>query len=295
MTRLLDGRAIARAIEAELLPESDALARSGVRPGLAILQFGVDDASRVYTRSIEKTCARLGVTCLTIDLPRATSASDAHERLDALNADPSIHGILIKRPLPPHLDADRFVQSIAVAKDVDGATHVQIGRTATAHPLALSPCTPLAVIAVLARSGIGIAGKHVAIVGRSDTVGRPLALLLSHKGDRGDATVTLCHSATRDLAAHTRRADIVVAAIGRARAIGRDHVAEHATVIDVGINVLHGPDGSETIVGDVDAEALLGRCAALTPVPGGVGPVTVSMLLRNVLAAAKAAGSRAVS
>lgn len=286
MTRILDGREIARAIDAELAPEVAALAARGVSPGLAILQFGADDASRVYTRSIARSCARLGVACRAIDLPRSTDAAEAHARLDELNADPAIQGILVKRPLPPHLDADRFVQSIAVAKDVDGATHVQIGRTATAHPLALRPCTPLAVLEVLARSGIETSRRHVAIVGRSDTVGRPLALLLSHKGPGGDATVTLCHSATRDLAAHTRRADIVVTAIGRARSIGREHVNEHATVIDVGINVLRTDDGAESIAGDCDAAMLLGHCAALTPVPGGVGPVTVSMLLRNLLRAA---------
>lgn len=286
MTRLLDGREIARAIESDLLKEVSEHHRRGNVPGLAIVQFGADEAARVYTRSIAKACARLGVNCRAEELPRDTGASEAHELLADLNADPAIHGILVKRPLSQQLDADRLVQSIATEKDVDGATHVQIGRTATGHPRALPPCTPLAVIELLLRSGITLAGSHVVIVGRSDTVGRPLALLLSQKGSRGDATITLCHSATRDLAAMTRRADIVVSAIGRARAIGREHVRADATVVDVGINVEFDANGRERIVGDADASALLGSCAAITPVPGGVGPVTVSMLLRNLISTA---------
>jgi methylenetetrahydrofolate dehydrogenase (NADP+) / methenyltetrahydrofolate cyclohydrolase len=288
MTILLEGREIAAAIEPELRNAAATLAAGGRSPRLAIVRFGADGASRLYSRSVERIAARTGIGCDIHELAADTTPRVAHELLDTLNADTRLHGLLIQRPLPPHLDADRLVQSIDPEKDVDGATHTQIGRTATDHPRALAPCTPLAVVELLAKRAIDTRGKHVVILGRSSTVGQPLALLLARKGHGGDATVTLCHSATIDLAAHTRRADLVVCAIGRPRFLTRDHVRPDAVVVDVGINVERDEQGRERIVGDADHAALDGYCAAITPVPGGVGPVTVSMLLRNVIRAARA-------
>lgn len=276
--KLLDGAAIARQIYDQLEQRVSSLAKSGVRPGLAAVVLGDDPASRIYVRNKVRACTEVGlhseVHAFAADCPEAVLLAT----IDKINRNPRIHGLIVQMPLPPHLNAERIVQTIAADKDVDGFGLHNLGALLTGSPQFV-PCTPLGVMAMLDHAGVAIEGSRAVVVGRSITVGKPLALLLISR----NATVTVCHSKTRDLARHTADADILVAAIGRAGAITADMVKPGAVVIDVGINRL--PDGK--LAGDVDFAGVSQKASYLTPVPGGVGRMTVAMLIANTIAAAE--------
>jgi methylenetetrahydrofolate dehydrogenase (NADP+)/methenyltetrahydrofolate cyclohydrolase len=290
MTRLLDGTAIASTIESLVRSRVASLVARGVTPSLTILLFGDDPPSRVYGGMIRRGAERVGIDVRVLVNTGSVSFAEATTIVRDLNANPAVHGILIKRPLPGGLADEAVLQCIAPAKDVDGCHFENVGRLviggATKAPV---PCTPAGVLALLKHSGLSPDGRHVVVLGRSTTVGRPLANLLAQKESGANATVTLCHTGTRDLARHTRAADILVTAIGKPRFVTRDMVGDGAIVVDVGTNVVDDPTSQKgyRLVGDCDFDALVDRCAAITPVPGGVGPVTVAMLLSNVVDAAQ--------
>jgi len=270
----IDGKEIARQIRVRVAQEVQAL---GLRPGLAAVRVGNDPASEIYVRNKRKACADAGIYSEEHVIP-AWSEAQLLGLIIGLNRDPRIHGILVQLPLPEGLNTRRVLDAVAPEKDVDGFHYLNVGKL-VAHQPGFVPCTPLGIIALLQAAKIEMAGAHAVVVGRSDIVGKPTALLLLHQ----NATVTLCHSRTRHLGDLCRQADILVAAIGRPHFVKGEMVKEGAVVIDVGINRL--PDGR--IVGDVDFEAALPRARAITPVPGGVGPMTIAMLLSNTLQAAK--------
>lgn len=282
-TRIIDGAALARRLREAMKPRAAALAERGRQPGLAAVQVGDDPASKVYVRTKMKACAEVGIYSLHVELPGSTSEATLLERIAALNADPRIHGILVQLPLPRHIGADRVLEAIAPEKDVDGFHPCNVGLLVAGQPRFV-PCTPAGVMEMLAAEQIALDGREAVVVGRSNIVGKPMAMLLLQQG----ASVTICHSRTRDLGDHTRRADIVVAAVGRPQLLGADMVKPGAVVIDVGINRL--PDGK--LVGDVAFQSLLGKASHLTPVPGGVGPMTVTMLIANTVRAAELRESR---
>ncbi len=294
MTILLDGKKIAAEIAAELKPRVLALCDRGVVPCLAVLHFEASpkrDASLAYARNIERVSGKVGVACRLHTLPVNASIAGTQALLKDLDADAGVHGIVVGHPLPPHLDVDAVLESVAIEKDVDGVTHEDIGRMVTGDPRAFGPCTPRAIVQILRRGGIAVRGRHVVVLGRGATVGRPLSILLTQKGESGDATVTLCHSASGDTTEYTRHADIVVTAIGRARSLRKEHVKAGAVILDAGINV-EIEAGKERIVGDADLPSLLHHASAITPVPGGVGPVTVMEILRAVVRSAESAARR---
>jgi methylenetetrahydrofolate dehydrogenase (NADP+)/methenyltetrahydrofolate cyclohydrolase len=250
---------------------------------------GDDPASRVYVRTKGKAAREIGIDAETLEIPAATSQEEIERVIDGLGRDPAVHGILVQLPLPDGLDAERVVRRIPPAKDVDGLHPTNVGELARGTPR-FAPCTPAGVLELLDRHGVKVNGKHVVIVGRSNLVGRPLASLLLLKGRRGDATVTVCHSRSDDLAGVVRTGDIVVAAVGRPRTVVADMVKPGAVVVDVGINRIEDP-GSESgsrLVGDVDFDGVKEVASWITPVPGGVGPMTVAMLLANTVQAAEA-------
>lgn len=275
----LAGAAVRDAVFAELSAD---VVSSGRRPGLGVILVGDDPASRVYVSSKGKACEKLGFHHVTHHLPAETPEDDVLRLIDGMNADPAIHGILVQIPLPGHISEARVQQNVDPRKDVDGFHPENLGRLLAGAPRFV-PCTPKGIVEMLRFYEVDLSGRSVAIVGRSVIVGRPLAMLLSLKAEIGNATVTLCHSATRDLASVTRRADVVVAAMGRPGALTRKHVAEGAVVVDVGINRLEDPSAKRgyRIVGDVAPEATAGWASAYTPVPGGVGLMTIAMLMRN--------------
>jgi methylenetetrahydrofolate dehydrogenase (NADP+)/methenyltetrahydrofolate cyclohydrolase len=275
---LIDGRAISKAILEAVTADVAQLRAAGTTPTLAIVVPTDDEATAWYVRSIVRTATKVGVEARQIDLYDAT-AEQLTAQLDTLSADEGVHGIICQTPLPKGITLDQVGQHIAVDKDVDGASPESLGRLAAGLP-AFAPATAQAVVEILQREQTPLSGADVVVVGRSNVVGKPAALLLLAE----NATVTICHSRTRDLAAHTRQADVLVAAVGRARMIGAGHVKPGAVVIDVGTN----PTEDGQLVGDVDTEAVEPVAAAVTPVPGGVGPVTTALLLRNVVAAARA-------
>lgn len=299
MARVLDGAAIAHEIKAEVAAEVTLLAEQGIRPGLAAVLVGHVPASEIYVRSKVKTCAELGLFSELIEPPDTVTTEEMLALVADLNAREDIDGILIQLPLPPQVDAKLLLDSVTPEKDVDGFHPVNAGRLQAGRP-ALAPCTPAGVVQILKRSGIPIAGQHAVVVGRSDIVGKPVAMLLLHE----NATVTICHSKTHDLGAITRQADILVAAIGRAGFITPEMVKPGATLIDVGINRIteltefekfFAGDGKRaeifskrgsTIVGDVHPKAFE-LAGAFTPVPGGVGPLTIAMLMANTVRAAR--------
>ncbi len=290
--QIIDGRAIADEIRAELQARVRALHERGVIPGIAFVLVGENPASISYVRSKGQACEQIGVRSETIRRPDDISQEELIALVGELNADPTWHGILVQLPLPSHLDEGAVTRAIAPEKDVDAVHPQNMGRLLWGEPTFL-PCTPSGIQQLLLRSGHDPAGKHVVICGRSNIVGKPLAALLMQKRPGANATVTVCHTRTQDLAEVTRGADILVAAMGQARAITADMVREGAVVIDVGNNRV--PDASRKsgfrMVGDVDFEAVSAKAAAITPVPGGVGPMTVTMLLSNtVQAAERAAG-----
>nr|MEE4269408.1 bifunctional methylenetetrahydrofolate dehydrogenase/methenyltetrahydrofolate cyclohydrolase FolD [Candidatus Krumholzibacteria bacterium] len=251
-------------------------------PGLAVVLVGDDPASAVYVSHKEKGCEEVGFHHETNRLPADATQEQVLDLIARLNGDPTIDGILVQLPLPGHLDQEKVLMSVDPAKDVDGFHPENLGRLTAGHPRFV-PCTPKGVLKLLQHYQIPVSGKHVVIVGRSVIVGRPLTMLLSLKRDDANATVTMCHSGTRDLAAVTSQADVVVAAIGVPRFLGPEEIAEGSVVVDVGINRIDAPErkSGTRLVGDVDYDRLLGRVAAMTPVPGGVGPMTIAMLLEN--------------
>jgi methylenetetrahydrofolate dehydrogenase (NADP+)/methenyltetrahydrofolate cyclohydrolase len=289
--RILDGTAIAKAIREEVAAEVAHLSRSGRKPGLAAVLVGEDPASAVYVKSKGKACEEAGMHSVTIRLAAETSETDLLATVDRLNADPHIHGILVQLPLPKHVDSEKVLRRIDPGKDVDGFHPVNVGRLVTGDKNAFRPATPYGVQQMLIRSGIETRGAHAVIVGRSNIVGKPMANLLIQQGPGGDATVTVCHSRTRDLPAVTRQADILVAAIGKPEFVTADMVRPGAVVVDVGINRVDDPSRPRgyRLVGDVAYEPVAQIASAITPVPGGVGPMTIAMLLQNTLQAMKQA------
>ena len=287
--RILDGTSIAQTIRAEVAEEVARQSRTGRKPGLAAVLVGEDPASAVYVRSKGKACEEAGMHSVTLRLPAATTEAELLETVDRLNADPDIHGILVQLPLPKPINSEKVLRRIDPAKDVDGFHPVNVGKLVVGDASAFRPATPYGVQQMLIRSGIETKGAHAVIVGRSNIVGRPMANLLIQQGPGGDATVTVCHSKTRDLPAITRTADIVIAAIGKAEFVTADMVRPGAVVIDVGINRVDDPSRPRgyRLVGDVAFEPVSRIASAITPVPGGVGPMTIAMLLQNTLQAMK--------
>jgi methylenetetrahydrofolate dehydrogenase (NADP+)/methenyltetrahydrofolate cyclohydrolase len=283
--KILDGKKLAEEIRGEVATgAAELLATTGIVPGLTVVLVGEDPASAVYVRNKESSVGKAGMRGTVLRLPADCSRDRLMATLDVLNADPSVHGILVQLPLPRHLDDQEVIDRIDPAKDVDGFHPMNAGLLAVGRPRFV-PCTPLGVTVLLERNGIETRGKRAVVLGRSNIVGKPMAALLMAKGPAGDATVTVCHTATRDAASLTREADLVVAAMGRPKAVTADWIKPGAVVIDVGIHRL--PEGG--LCGDVDYEAVAPIAGAITPVPGGVGPMTVAMLLRNTLDAARRA------
>jgi len=285
MPQIIEGKKIAARCLEETKQRIAALRARGVTPGLAVVLVGENPASQAYVRSKDKTCRELGMHSLKLELAADTTQEELLAKIAELNADPKIHGILVQSPPPPHIDEAAIVRAIDPRKDVDGFHPVNVAALAMEDPSALVPCTPLGCMELLRASNIETRGARAVVVGRSLIVGKPMALLLMAKG--ADATVTVAHSRTKDLAAVTREADIVIAAIGRPHFLGADHIQEGAAVIDVGINRVDDPSDPRgyRLVGDVDFEAVAPKCRAITPVPGGVGPMTIAMLMRNTVEA----------
>jgi methylenetetrahydrofolate dehydrogenase (NADP+)/methenyltetrahydrofolate cyclohydrolase len=275
--KILDGKSLAAATRAALKLKVDALVQRGVRPGLAVIIAGDDPASKVYVRNKTSACAEIGVRSQQIDLPASVTQEELIARVRQLNADPGVHGILVQLPLPKHIDSARVLETIAPAKDVDGFHEANLGALMAGRP-GVVPCTPLGCMRLIELAGVPIAGANAVVLGRSNIVGKPVAQLLLQK----DATVTICHSKSKDLAGICRGADILVAAVGRAKLVTAAMVKPGACVIDVGINRL--PDGK--LAGDVDYDSVKQVAGWITPVPGGVGPMTIAMLLENCLSAA---------
>lgn len=285
----IDGAAVAAKVMEETKARIAALASRGVRPGLAVVLVGDDPASRAYVRSKDRKAAELGLHSVKHELPADTDQATLLALVAELNADPAVHGILVQSPPPPQINEAEVVLAIDPRKDVDGFHPVNVAKLAMEDPTGFVPCTPLGCIRLLQEAGIETAGKSAVVVGRSMIVGKPMALLLMKRGPGGDATVTVAHSRTRNLAEVTRGADIVIAAIGRPHFLGAEHIREGAVVIDVGINRVEDPAHPKgyRLVGDVDYDAVAPKCAAITPVPGGVGPMTIAMLMANCVTAAE--------
>ena len=277
--QLLDGKIMAAELEAELKERVDRLVAAGVTPGLTVILVGEDPASQTYVSNKEKACARLGIHSHTLRMPADTTQETLENAIREANADPAVHGILVQLPLPRHLDSDAALSLILPEKDVDGFHDVNAGRLSRGLDCVVA-CTPKGALHMLKKAGISLSGKEAVVVGRSNIVGKPMALLLLQE----NATVTVCHSRTADLAAHTRRADILVAAIGKPRFITADMVKDGAVVVDVGINRVDGK-----LCGDVDFEPVAQKASWITPVPGGVGKMTIAMLMDNTVSAAEKA------
>jgi methylenetetrahydrofolate dehydrogenase (NADP+) / methenyltetrahydrofolate cyclohydrolase len=282
---LIDGKAVAARINEQTREKVVRLKERGITPGLAVVLIGEDPASVAYVRNKDRTSQKLGLFSRKIELPGETSQSEVLNIVHDLNADPAIHGILVQSPLPPHIDEAEIVIAIDPVKDIDGLHPMNVGKLAMGDPTALVPCTPLGCQRLLVESGIEPTGAHVVIIGRSMLVGKPLALLLMRKGKGGDATVTVAHSRSRNLAEISRTADILVAAIGKPGFVRSEFVKEGAVVIDVGVNRVEDQASEKgyRITGDVAFEETAAKTRAITPVPGGVGPMTVAMLMVNTV------------
>ena len=289
MPSLIDGRAIAEKVYVDLRREIAELKAKGVIPGLAVVLVGDDPASRAYVRSKDKMCRELGLHSVKLELPASITQTELLGRVGELNRDSAIHGILVQSPPPEHIDESAIVRTLDPRKDVDGFHPENVAKLVLDDPSGFVPCTPLGVQRLLIESKIDISGAHVVVLGRSMIVGKPLALLLMQKNKDGNATVTVVHSRSRDLAEISRSADIVVAAIGRAEFVKADHVREGAVVIDVGINRVEeaANERGYRLVGDVAFDEVSKKASAITPVPGGVGPMTIAMLMANTVKAAR--------
>jgi len=275
--QILDGKSLAAATRAALKQKVEALVQRGVRPGLTVIIAGDDPASKVYVRNKTLAAREIGVHSQLFEYKKDVSEAEILQRVAALNANREVHGILVQLPLPKHIDAARVLETIAPAKDVDGFHEANLGALMAGRP-GVVPCTPLGCMRLIEHAGVQIAGRHAVVVGRSNVVGKPVAHLLLQR----DATVTICHSKTPNVESITKQADILIAAVGRAKLVGAQMVKPGACVIDVGINRL--PDGK--LAGDVDYEAVKNVAGWITPVPGGVGPMTIAMLLENCISAA---------
>ncbi len=283
MDNLIDGKAVAAAVRAEVAERTKKLFdETGIRAGLAVIIVGEDPASEVYVRNKHTACHEAGMHSLEVVMPAETTQAELEAKVDEVSADPAIHGLIVQMPLPGHLDTEVAIERIPFAKDADGLTSGAMGRLMTLQPGPL-PCTPAGVIELLKAYDVDMKGAHAVIVGRSEIVGKPQAHLLLKE----DCTVTICHSRTKDLEGICQQADILVAAVGRPKMLGAQHVKDGAVVIDVGINRL--PEG---LCGDVDFDAVQPKARLITPVPGGVGPITIAMLLKNTVLAAEASAGR---
>lgn len=292
--QIISGTEIAKQIREELKQEVDELKdKHNLTPGLATVLVGEDPASQSYVGGKEKTALTLGIYSERHDLPAETSQQELLALVKKLNKDPKIHGILVQLPLPKHINETEVLYAIDPKKDVDGFHPVNVGKIMIGEPDYL-PCTPHGIQQMLIRSGVKIAGAEVVVVGRSNIVGKPIANILLQKKEGANATVTVCHTGTRDISLHTRRADILIVAAGRPKAVTADMVKEGAVVIDVGVNRIgKTPEGKAILVGDVDFDAVKEKAKAITPVPGGVGPMTITMLMMNTIKAAKLAAGLA--
>jgi methylenetetrahydrofolate dehydrogenase (NADP+)/methenyltetrahydrofolate cyclohydrolase len=292
--QLIKGAEVAKQIREELAAEiAELKAKHNVVPGLVTVLVGADPASQVYVGAKEKTSKELGIYSERHDIPAETTQPELLALIDKLNKDPKINGILVQLPLPKHLNETEVLYAIDPKKDVDGFHPVNVGKLMIGEPDYI-PCTPHGIWQLLIRTGVQIEGAEVVVVGRSNIVGKPIANILLQKQKNANATVTVCHTRTRDMAFHTRRADIVIAAVGKAKAITADMVKEGVVVIDVGVNEIgKTADGKRILAGDVDFEAVKEKASAITPVPGGVGPMTITMLMMNTVRAAKLAAGLA--
>ncbi|MHB1265080.1 MAG: bifunctional methylenetetrahydrofolate dehydrogenase/methenyltetrahydrofolate cyclohydrolase FolD [Gemmatimonadaceae bacterium] len=289
---VIDGAAVAKKVRTQVAEGARALAARGVVPGLSVVLVGDDPASAVYVANKERSAAEVGFRGETIRMPATATQEELIAVVDRLNADPAVHGILVQMPLPKHLDAGAVIHRIRPEKDVDGFHPVNVGKLLIGDDDGFAPCTPAGVMVLLREYGVKLAGAEVVVIGRSNIVGKPMAALLVQTGI--DATVTVCHSRTRDLASHLRRADVVIAAVGRAKLVTGDMVKPGAVVIDVGMNRIDDPTtkSGKRLVGDVDYASVREVASAVTPVPGGVGPMTIAMLLANTLRAAERTAGR---
>jgi len=286
---LIDGKATAARVLEECRATLATLAASGIKPGLAVVLVGEDPASKAYVGSKDRTCRDLGMHSVKLELPAITTQEELLAVVRQLNADPAIHGILVQSPPPPHIDEAAVIRAIDPRKDVDGFHPENVAKLALEDPSGFVPCTPLGCQRLLMDYQIPTEGARVVVLGRSMIVGKPLALLLMAKGAGGNATVTVAHSRSQDLPGLCRSADILIAAIGKPRFVTADFVRERAVVIDVGINRIADPTAKSgyRLVGDVDFDAVATKCQAITPVPGGVGPMTIAMLISNTIKAAR--------
>jgi methylenetetrahydrofolate dehydrogenase (NADP+)/methenyltetrahydrofolate cyclohydrolase len=286
--RIIDGKQIAADMRAKLRADVAALAKKGVVPGLGVILVGDDPASKSYVTAKQKACEEIGIYSDDNRLSASTSQNELMAHISRLNKDPRIHGILTQLPLPKHFDELEVLMAIDPAKDVDGFHPINVGKMVTGQK-AFLPCTPHGVVQLLIKSGVKIEGANVVIVGRSNIVGKPLANILIQKNPLGNATVTVCHTRTRNLAEHTKRADIVIAAAGYPNTITADMIKDGAVVIDVGVNRVEDSTkkAGYRLVGDVDFENVKEKASLITPVPGGVGPMTITMLLYNTVESAK--------
>ena len=286
---IIDGIAIAARVRARVAIDAAKLKAKGVTPGLTAVLVGDDAASAVYVASKERACKEAGMKGETIRLPASTPEDELLALIDRLNADPTVHGILVQMPVPRHIDPAKVVRRIAPGKDVDGFNPFNVGKLFTGDADGFAPCTPAGVQVMLAEAGVETTGKDAVIIGRSNIVGKPMAALLLQSGKNADCTVTLCHSRTKDLISHTRRADILIAAIGKPEMVTADMVKPGAVVIDVGINRVDDPSVPKgyRIVGDVHFEQVRQVASKISPVPGGVGRMTIAMLLANTVRAAE--------
>jgi methylenetetrahydrofolate dehydrogenase (NADP+)/methenyltetrahydrofolate cyclohydrolase len=287
MPKLIDGRAIAQKVYAELREEIAELKSRGLSPGLAVVLVGDDPASRTYVRAKDKMCRELGLHSVKLELPATTTQEDLLARVDELNRDEKIHGILVQSPPPPQIDEAVIVRGLDPRKDVDGFHPLNVAKLALDDETGFVPCTPLGCLRLLRESGVALSGANVVVLGRSMIVGKPMALLLMRKGF--DATVTVVHSRTRNIPEICQRADVIISAIGRPHFVRTEFVREGAIVIDVGINRVEdaGTERGYKLVGDVDFDAVAEIAGAITPVPGGVGPMTIAMLMSNTVKACR--------
>ena len=293
-SNLIDGRAIAELLHSETARGVETLKSAGVVPGLAFVRLGEDPASRVYVGMKERTCARLGFASVTHVLPASTTEAELLQLIDRLNRDPQWHGILVQAPLPAHIQSSRIFAAVLPTKDVDGFHPQNVGKLMLGDPSGFVPCTPGGVHELLIRSQVKMEGAEVVILGRGDIVGKPMAAILCQKSKHANATVTICHSRTRNISEHCRRADVLIAAMGVAEFLKADMVKPGATVIDVGVNRVPAPDKQDgtRLVGDVDFSRVQPIAGLITPNPGGVGPMTIAMLMRNTVRAAEMSLSR---
>lgn len=291
--KIIDGKQIAADMQIEIKEEVANLKKEGIVPGLGVILVGEDPASQSYVTAKERACENLGIYSDDNRLAANTTQQDLIALINRMNKDPKINGILVQLPLPKHLDEGEVLLAISPDKDVDGFHPTNIGKMVAGQP-AFLPCTPHGVIKLLQRNGVKIEGAHVVIVGRSNIVGKPIANMLIQKNETGNATVTVCHTRTKDLANHTRQADILIAAVGRPNTITADMIKDGVAVIDVGVNRVEDATKKRgyRLAGDVDFEAVKEKASVITPVPGGVGPMTITMLLYNTVESAKKAAGK---